>query len=63
MGDILVSLALLRKVRERDEKIAEQAERISALERQVETARNLACRRLLAYGERGMVTIVPDFDG
>lgn len=54
MGDIVVSLndarALLKKVRDRDEIIAEQAERISELERQVETARNLACRRLIAEG-------------
>jgi len=41
----------------------ELEQRVAVLERQLEQARNLATRRLQAYGERGMVVITPDTDG
>ena len=41
---------------------AELQARIVVLERQLEQARNLATRRIVAYGERGMVKITPDGD-
>lgn len=36
--------------------------RVATLERQLEQARNLACRRLEAYGREGMVKFTPDGD-
>ena len=41
---------------------AELEERVAVLTRQLEQARNLATRRLEAYGRQGMVKITPDGD-
>ena len=61
MGDVvpLDPYMVIEGLRARNEA---QAQRIIELQRQLEQARNLATRRIVAYGENGMVTITPDAD-
>ena len=50
----------IQRLKARNEELEK---RVAVLERQLESARNLACRRLEAYGREGMVKLTPDGDG
>lgn len=61
MGRVISMRPEDRILRLKDENARLEA-RVAVLERQLEQARNLACRRLEAYGRQGMVKLTPDGD-
>ena len=61
MGRV-ISMAPEDRIARLKERNEELETRIAVLERQLEQARNLATRRLEAYGRQGMVKLTPDGD-